>query len=244
MVVKNGGSTLKTTLESTASFPEVILIDNGSQDNTIEIAQQFANVRLFQNAFTTFAKMRNLAASFASYDWILALDADEVLSLPLQQELLNLNKNASVIYSIPFENYFQGKKVTTAGWQNKSHLRLYNRKATFFSEAKVHEKLHTLDLEIFKLRHPIFHTPYQSIEDFLSKMQRYSTLFAEQYAGKKAASPFSACLHGFAAFFKSFFIKKGILGGYAGLLISFYNGHTAFYKYLKLYHANKNASRF
>lgn len=90
------------------------------------------------------------------------------------------------------------------------------------------------------LKHPIHHYPYDSISDFLVKMERYSSLFAEQYCQKRKSSPLIALFHGCGAFVKSFFLKKGFLGGFEGFMISVYNGHTAFYKYLKLYQANKN----
>lgn len=238
ILVKNSASTLAATLESTKYFPEAIVIDTGSLDRSLEIAQSFSHTKVYQYPFTTFAKLRNLAASLASNDWILALDADEVLSRPLQEELLKLEKKPDCIYALPFINFFQGKKVTTAGWQKKSHLRLYHRQKTEFLDAKVHEKLDVGARKIITLHSPVFHTPYQTIDDFLLKMQRYSTLFAEQYVGEKKSSPWIACIHGFGTFLKSFFLKKGFLGGYSGFLISMYNGHTAFYKYLKLYHAN------
>ena len=69
-------------------------------------------------------------------------------------------------------------------------------------------------------------------------MEHYSNLFAQQHHTRKRSSPLTAFIHGIGAFLKSYLLKKGILGGYEGFLISAYNGHTAFYKYLKLYHAN------
>ena len=83
------------------------------------------------------------------------------------------------------------------------------------------------------------HYSYASISDFLTKMQSYSTLFALQNQGRKSSSPIKAILHGMFAFWKSYVLKRGFLGGYEGFVISAYNGHTAFYKYLKLYEANQ-----
>jgi len=94
-----------------------------------------------------------------------------------------------------------------------------------------------------KLNNPIIHYSYENVGDFLKKMQTYSTLFAEQNQGKKSASSWKAIVHGMFAFFKSYFLKKGFLDGYEGFLISMYNGHTAFYKYIKLYEANKKMQK-
>jgi hypothetical protein len=89
------------------------------------------------------------------------------------------------------------------------------------------------------LRHPLYHYSYASVTDFLSKMQTYSTLFATQNQGRKSSSMSKAVLHGLAAFFKSYVIKKGFLGGTKGFEISVYNANTAFYKYLKLAELNQ-----
>ena len=89
-------------------------------------------------------------------------------------------------------------------------------------------------MRTFRLKNPMFHTPYRSIADFLSKMQIYSTLFATQHKEKKKSSLSSAIFHGFFAFIKSYILKRGFLGGKEGFIISFYNGECAFYKYLKL----------
>ena len=80
---------------------------------------------------------------------------------------------------------------------------------------------------------PIQHYSYQTIDDFLTKMQRYSTLFCEQNISRKS-SLFKAIAHGWWAFFKSYILKRGFLGGREGFIISQYNAHTAYYKYLKL----------
>jgi glycosyltransferase involved in cell wall biosynthesis len=238
ILVKNGEKTLFETLSALRDFDEVLLLDTGSTDRTLEIAKQFPNVTLHQRAFLGFGTMHNVATSLAKHDWILSIDADEVMTPGLKKEILALKLDEGTLYSLPRDNYFNGKKIKWCGWQNERCIRLYNRTKTCFSEAKVHEGILTKNLKIHLLQYPLKHTPYHSISDFLRKMEHYSTLFAEEKAGKKHSSPKTALLHGLSAFFKSYFLKRGFLGGYEGLLISLYNGHTAYYKYLKLYHRN------
>jgi hypothetical protein len=84
------------------------------------------------------------------------------------------------------------------------------------------------------LKGKLLHTPYRSIDHFLAKMQIYSTLFAEQNAGKKRSSFATAVFHSMAAFFKNYFLKRGFLNGKEGFIISLYNAQTTYYKYLKL----------
>jgi glycosyltransferase involved in cell wall biosynthesis len=240
ILVKNGERKLKEVLESLAFFDEIILYDTGSSDRTFEIANQFSKVRIFQRPFIGFGPCHNEAASLAKHDWILSIDADEVLSEQLAQEIASLSLDRETVYSLPFVNYFNGKQIKWCGWYPEQHVRLYHKKRSSFSEARVHEGVKTKGLNVVTLCHPVYHYPYSSISDFLVKMERYSTLFAEQNYLKKHATPFTAVTHGLAAFLKSFILKKGFLGGYEGFIISAYNGHTAFYKYLKLYQANKN----
>jgi hypothetical protein len=96
------------------------------------------------------------------------------------------------------------------------------------------------DLTIKKLNSPIYHYSYEKIEDFLRKMQKYSTLFAKQYHLKKKSSTFKAIYHAIFTFFKTYFLKRGFLDGKEGVIISTYNANAAFYKYLKLAEINKD----
>ena len=235
ILTKNSEKTLRSTLESVASFPEVILLDTGSQDKTLEIAQQFANVRIFIAPFNGFGNAHNLASSHAQHDWILSLDSDEVLSAALVAEIHSLSLDPQVIYSMQRHNYFKGKHIKwCGGWYPDRIIRIYHRKMTRFNEDAVHEKILKNGLKEFELSSPITHTPYLEISDFLNKMQLYSTLYAEQHKQEKKSSLMTAILHGWYAFFKSYILKRGFLGGAEGYIISAYNGHAAFYKYLKL----------
>lgn len=235
ILVKNGERHLKKALDSLQAFDEIVLYDTGSTDGTLEIAKSYPNVSIYQRTFTEFGKARNEAAQLAKHSWILSIDSDEVVSSELANEILALSLNVNTIYALPFYNYFNGKHIKWCGWYPEKHVRLYNREKTAFSESMIHEKVMKKDLKEKTLSHPIHHYSYENISDFLIKMERYSSLFAEQYKHKRKSSPSIALYHAMGAFFKSFFLKRGFLGGFEGFLISCYNSHTAFYKYLKLY---------
>ncbi|MCB1181626.1 MAG: glycosyltransferase family 2 protein [Chlamydiia bacterium] len=240
ILVKNGEKHLRSVLKALSSFDEVVVADTGSTDNTESIAKSFGNVTFATLPFEGFGKTHNQASGLAKHDWILSIDSDEEVSKELVDEIHHLQLDTKMVYSFPFINYFNGKEIKWCGWQNETHVRLYHRQSTRFSETLVHEGIITHGLEIVHLKHPVHHTSYDSISDFLIKMERYSTLFSIQYQGKKVSSPLKAFYHGLGAFLKSYFLKKGFLGGYEGYLISVYNGQTAFYKYLKLYHINQS----
>lgn len=236
VLTKNCEATLPSTLESLKDFSEVLIYDSGSTDRTLEIAAAYPNTKIIRGSFTGFGPTHNEASSLATYDWILSIDSDEVLSPALSQEIFQLSLDPQVVYSLDRKNYFNGKWIKSCGgWYPDPVLRLYNRKQTAFTNDAVHEKVMSQGLTLQPLRASLGHTPYRSINDFLTKMQTYSTLFAEQHRGKKQSSLLKAVMHGWFAFLKSYIFKGGVFGGQEGFIISAYNGHATFYKYLKLW---------
>lgn len=238
VLTKNSQKYLKEVLAALTSFGEVLIYDTGSTDSTMEIARHFPNVRIVQAPFVGFGPTHNLASAVAKNDWIFSVDSDEVASADLVQAISDEQLNAQAVYSFPRKNYFNGKFIRWCGWYPDKQIRLYNRTKTRFSNDQVHEAIISEGMKRIVLQAPIIHYSYANISDFLSKMQSYSTLFAEQNVGKRKSSPLKAIMHGWFAFFKSYILKRGFMGGYEGLVISAYNAHTAFYKYLKLYEAN------
>ncbi len=244
ILTKNSSETLEASLRSLQDFSEVLIFDTGSEDTTWEVAKKFPNVRLVQGMFRGFGPTHNEASSLATFDWIFSVDSDEVLSPELGQEIAELTLTDTCVYSLPRHNYFRGKWMRCcAGWYPDRVVRLYNRKSTRFTDDAVHEKIISDGLKVITLHSPLIHTPYRRISAFLDKMQTYSTLFAEANCGKRSSSLGKAIFHGFFAFWKSYLFKRGFLGGTEGLIISLYNAHTAYYKYLKLAEYNQNQDR-
>lgn len=240
ILTKNSAATLFDTLASLQGFAEVVILDTGSTDQTLKIASRFPNVKIHELPMTGFGEAHNAATKLCSHDWILSVDSDEVLSPLLVEELQGLELDVGAVYAILRDNYFNGKKITfCAGWYPDWVVRLYNRKVTGFSDDTVHEKVKTEGMRVIKLKHSMSHVPYRTVDDFLEKMQRYSSLFATQNRGKKRSSLARALLHGWAAFCKNYFLKRGFFGGREGVILSLYNAQTTYYKYLKLAELNK-----
>lgn len=240
IIVKNGERYLREVLTALKRFDEVAVLDTGSTDQTVSIAKSFPNVTLHQNAFIGFGPTHNHLSKLAKHDWILSIDADEVATEALVEEILSLDLRDDAVYEIRRHNFYRGKFIKGCGWYPDCPVRLYNRKVTQFSDAKVHEAVIAQGLKKLTLQAPLNHYPYNSISDFLAKMQSYSTLFAEEYKGKRNSSIWKAIGHGAFAFFKSYILKRGFVLGQEGFVISLYNGHTAYYKYLKLQEVNSH----
>jgi len=236
---KNSAKTIHQTLRSLSGFQEVLVIDTGSIDETKEIAKSFSNVTLLEHDFTSFGDVRNWGSEKASHDWILQIDSDEVLTKEAFDEIHNIDLDPTCAYSFPFHNYFNGKWIRWCGWYPDRHVRLFNRKTTCFSSALVHEGVITDSLTVIPFTYPIEHFSYHRIEDFVQKMQMYSTLFAEENRYKRSSSIPVALGHSLYAFFKAYVLQRGFLGGREGFIISYYNAVTTFYKYLKLWEANR-----
>lgn len=238
IIVKNAASTITKTLESLKSFRDVVVYDNGSTDATLEIVKNYSNVNLVQDEFLGFGPTKNLASTFAKNEWVLSLDADEVLSDEFIKNISILELNDKNIYTVLRQNYYKDVHVKHC-WGNDIIVRLFNRTKTAFTDEKVHEKVIEKGFNIVQIKGSVLHFPYSAITDFIIKLDRYSTIFANDNRGKKSSSPAKAFFNGIFSFFKTYFLKRGFLDGYAGLIIAFSHMATNFYKYIKLYELNR-----
>ena len=243
-IVKNGAKTLQECLESLKDFNEIILLDNGSTDETLQIAERFnqsyGNLKVFHSAFIGFGALKNLAISKAQNAWILSIDADEVLLGDALQELQNLyerelSANKNLLLSLPRQNLYKGEWIKACGWYPDYVLRVFHKDFTHFNDNVVHESLIIpQNANIIKLKAGLKHYAYDNIYGLLDKMQFYSDLWAQQILHKKA-SMLKALVRGSFKFIRDYCFKKGFLYGYKGFIISFCNSLGVFFKYAKLY---------
>jgi glycosyltransferase involved in cell wall biosynthesis len=242
IIVQNAQDTIEKVLKSLSIFNDIILYSNNSTDNTNNIAKKFSNVNLIIGDFLGFGPTKNKAASFAKNNWILSLDADEVLSSDFINSLDNLKLNDNIIYSILRTNYYKKSQIKYC-WGNDIIVRLYNKNTTSFTNKKVHEKIIDDAHQVIQIDGLIHHYPYTNITDFIVKLDRYSTIFAEDNIGKKKSSPLKAIVNATYSFIKTYIFKRGFLDGHAGLIIAFSHMATNFYKYMKLYELNKEQKK-
>ena len=238
IIVKDGGKTINATLSALSQFSDVVVYDNGSTDDTIEIANKFHNVNLIQGDFTGFGPTKNKATTYAKNDWILILDSDEVADDEFVNHLKFQHLDDQSVYMVNMVSYYKDIKIKYSGWNNEKHVRLYNRKLTQYNNNYVHEDIEIEGFEVVLLQGDIQHYSYHDIHDFIVKLDRYSTLFAQQNPNKYS-SPLKAILNAGFSFFKTYILKRGFLDGYVGLVIAFSHMATNFYKYIKLYELNQ-----
>ena len=236
----NSAETLGATLDSLVGFDDVVVLDNGSKDDTLGLAAGYSNVRVFHSEFIGFGPLHNLASGYAKHDFILSIDADEVMTKESIDEICGLSLDGGTVYGVLFRNYFNGKWIRFCGWYPEHKLRMYNRKVTLFTDDFVHETILTKGLKVVYLKKPVSHFSYRKISHFLVKMEKYSELFGDQNRGRRSSSLWKAILKSWAAFFRCYILKIGFLDGMEGYIISRYQADVAYYKYLKLYEKNLN----
>jgi glycosyltransferase involved in cell wall biosynthesis len=245
ILTKNSEKYIEKVLKSLEWCDEVVVLDSGSTDATLDIARSFANCRVhvLEGEFLGFGLMHQKMSALAKNDWILSVDSDEVVSDELKAELQNLAADKNSVYMIPSKNYFNGKHIYSCGWYPDYKARFFNKSVTDFNAEAVHENVVLEGRSVVYLKSAFLHYSYDGVDDFLKKMHLYSSLFARQNVGKKSASPAKAVLRALWAFIKTYILKGGIRQGYEGFVISAYNAQTTFWKYIKLYEENKRQNR-
>ncbi|MCT7512594.1 glycosyltransferase family 2 protein [Aliarcobacter cryaerophilus] len=243
VLAKNNEKTIEKTLKSLVAFDDVVVYDNGSSDETMQIAKSFSNVNLIEGEFRGFGWSKNRAASFAANDWILIIDSDEVLDVELLNELKTKTLDEKTVYKLNFKAFYRDIQVKHCGWNNQKIKRLYNKNITSYNSNDVHEDIMTDGLNMEELKGNVEHYSYHTISEFIIKADRYSTLFATNNVGKKSSSPAKAFFNGLYSFFRTYVLKQGFRDGYVGLIIAFSHMVTNFYKYIKLYELNKELKK-
>ena len=239
LIAKNAQNTIEDVLNSLRNFTDVVVYENGSTDKTVQICQTFDNVQLIEGKFLGFGKTKNKAATYSKNDWVLSLDADEVVSEEMFKNIQALTLDKNRVYEIKRSNYYKTHKLKYCGWGEERIVRLYNKHTTSYNDSMVHEKIITNNCSVSVIEGELQHYPYSTISQFVQKADQYSEIFANEKVGKKSSSPSKAFFNALFSFIKTYIFKRGFLDGYVGLVISVSHAVTNFYKYIKLYEKNK-----
>ena len=243
ILVKNAEKTIAECLESLSAFGEVVLLDNGSTDATLDIAAKYPNVKIFHEPnFCGFGKMKNIALSKATNDWILSIDSDEVLMPEIVSQINAMQLNDNTVVALSRLNYYGDRCMKCCGWYPDYVWRIFNRKYTCFNENIVHEGVETKpDTKKVYIKDAIKHYAADSMESIIQKMNRYTTLSAQEKHKKgKKASVIGAIFRFIHTFNMNYFFRRGIFYGYKGFVVSLLNASGSFYRHMKLYELNKN----
>ncbi|GLU51236.1 glycosyltransferase family 2 protein [Dyadobacter frigoris] len=244
IITKNEALLIGECLKSAALITDdIVVIDSGSTDGTLEIARQYG-CRIYQENWEGYGANKNKGVALAHYDWILSIDGDEIADRRLIRSLHNLDfDDPRIVYDIKFRSYFGKKPIRFGEWGRNHHVRLFNRSQIKWAKAKVHETLLLPKGTIRKKTEGrLHHFSVQNIFECHNKAIYYARLSAAQYAknGNKA-SFLKLYLSPSFVFVKNYILRLGFLDGWEGLVIAkmmFKNTRLKYY-YLKQYEQGK-----
>ncbi|GBF50144.1 glycosyltransferase [Leptospira ryugenii] len=246
IITLNEEDNLERTLKALSFIEDIVIVDSGSTDKTLHIASSFP-AKILHRKFDTYANQKNYALAHTKYEWVLALDADEVVSDGLREEIIQLFSSShkledSAGFLIPRLTNYMGTWIRYSGFYPNYQLRLFQKDKGKFGGGLVHERVQ-LERTPQKLSHPLHHYSYKNISDHLRFIDRYSSLFAEEEFRKgKRSGILWAFGKGFFKAFYMYWIRLGILDGKEGFVLATLGFYYNFLKYLKLYEKGKDPS--
>jgi len=237
IIAHNESHNIADAIASAKFADEIIVVDNGSDDGTGKIALQAGAAVIRSEENLGFVEAKQLALEKCTNQWIFWLDADERITPELSTEIeqtISSPKNF-VAFKMPRKSYFLKKWIRHCGWYPDYVVRLFIRESAKFSKSLVHEKL-IIDGEIGKLSSPILHYTDPTLEHYLNKFNRYTTLAAQQmYSEGKKVCLGKSVFNPPATFIRMYFLKLGFLDGMHGFLLCSLSAMYVLVKYAKLF---------
>lgn len=240
VITKNEEANIADCLKSADFVDEAVVVDALSEDRTAEIASGLG-ARVFFEPWKGYAAAKNRALEMALGPWVLSLDADERLSPELKEEILGvLSCPDSRVdgYLIPRRSLFLGKWMGSSGFWPDYQLRLFLKSKAWFEDIPVHESAKVRGVTR-KLKFPIRHYAYLSLDQYFEKMLRYARLSSKRIATKKKVGMGSVFGHGLAMFLKRYILKRGFLDGPQGFALALLSAFHESAKYLYAWETQK-----
>jgi glycosyltransferase involved in cell wall biosynthesis len=236
VITKNAEPTIRRCLESVMWADEIVVVDSGSTDATLDICRELG-ARTHQTPdWPGHGPQKNRALDRASGEWIVALDSDEWMTPELRQEVEKAmaEPRGRAAFAIPRRSSFCGRFIRHSGWWPDYVVRLFRRDASRFSEDHTHDRL-IIRGGTGKLKQPIMHEAITDLDQMLLKMNMYSSSSARMFhATGRRASLATALLHGWWAFMRTYFLRLGFLDGREGFMLAVANAEGSYYRYVKL----------
>jgi glycosyltransferase involved in cell wall biosynthesis len=242
LITKNEEANIAACLSSVGFADQIIIVDSGSTDNTVAIAQT-AGAHVVQTPdWPGFGAQKNRALALATCDWVLSIDADERVPAQLAEQIQTaMQSQQTAAFQIPRLTQFCGKWIHHCGWTPDYVLRLFKKDCAHFSNDLVHERLIQIQGTSEKLSAPMHHYSYPTPAQYWRKLDQYSQAWAQQrYTEGRKVSMFRAGVAGLTAFVRSYFFRLGFLDGAMGFAVCTMQAQAAFGKYFSLYCLNQN----
>jgi glycosyltransferase involved in cell wall biosynthesis len=237
IVTLNEEKNLGKCLESIKSFDEIVVVDSGSTDRTLDIARKYTD-KIFNRSFDNFSSQKNFALSKCRNTRILSLDADEVVSSHLMKRLGNVKPQKEAGYKIKRNTYIFGRLIKYGGHDKDMPIRFFNKQKAMFIQP-IHEFVQ-VNGEIGLIEEPIMHYSSASIEDYMRKLFLYTAIEAKFMLEKGIVfSCFKAFFYPVIKFFQRYILQSGFKDGTEGFVFYFLSGFYDFVKWVRLWELTK-----
>ena len=239
LIVRNESANLRPCLETISWVDEIVVVDSGSDDDTVNIAREYTENVYVERDWRGYGVQRQRAEARANGDWLLMIDADERVTPALRADLERAvaADNRDRVYALARLSFCFGRFIRHGGWYPDYVVRLYPRGRAGYDDAPVHEKVrHPPEMRVARLRGDLLHYTYRDIEHYLVKSAAYAAAWASvrERAGRQASLA-QGLWHGIACFVRMYLLRAGFLDGRAGLLLALLSAHSTFVKYADLW---------
>lgn len=240
IAARNEAANIEQCVSSVAWAREIIVVENDSTDNTVELARS-AGATVMSHPFVTIGAQRNAAMARASSEWILVVDADERATADLGDEIRSvIERPTANAYRVPRRNFFLGAEIRHGGWDHDRPVRLF-RSNLRYDSSRVHEHVE-VDGAVGELKGRLTHEPYASLDSYMEKLDRYSRWWAEDRFEKgKRTHPFSSLMRARLRFASMYFLKLGFLDGETGVVLASLAETSVMMKYARLWELQKRS---
>ena len=239
LIVRDEAANLAQTLPTLDWCDEIVVVDAGSTDTTVEIAKKYTTKIYSYPDWQGFGIQRQRAQSHATGDWVLMLDADERVTPELRDEIQRVvtANDQDKVYSLGRLSWVFGRFIRHGGWYPDYVIRLYPRSRAGYGDEQVHEKLHFPDsTDVVRLKGDLLHYTYRDMEHYLVKSANYAAAWAQQREARgKSTSLLQGFSHGLVCFLRMYLLRLGFLDGRQGLLLAMLSAHSTFVKYADLW---------
>jgi glycosyltransferase involved in cell wall biosynthesis len=236
IITKNEEENIRSCLQSVSFAGQIVIVDSGSTDKTMEIASAFG-CEIYREGWRGFGPQKQSAIEKCRQPWILVLDADERIPPDTADIIKKIVTDSNVKeagFSFPRRNYFQGRWIKHAGWWPDRIIRLFRKDAGRMTTAIVHESVEVQGT-VGELDTAIEHYTESRLSKIIQKIDKYSTLGAEAaFREGKISSTGGAFMRAFFTFIQDYFFRLGFLDGMPGLTLAVTDSINKFFKYAKL----------
>jgi glycosyltransferase involved in cell wall biosynthesis len=245
VITKNEEKNIRECLESVKWVNEIVIVDAGSKDRTVEIAKEFTR-KIFNCPWDGYGAAKNYGLSQCTGDWVVSIDADERVTPELQKEILSVLSSADqkvAAMSMPRRANFLGTWIYHCGWYPGRITRVFRRSAGRFTEERVHEGLKIQGVTV-SLHSDLLHFTDPDLKHYFEKFNKYTSLAAEELTErKKRFSLVKLVLNPFWVFVKMYIFRLGFLDGIPGLILCVLSANYVFTKYAKLWECSVQKER-